>query len=1134
MRIADTLARTDRMLRTFITGEPDHERKDRQLLDLTIQELAAAARQLSPGDPLAATVRARLGSLYGIRYILKWRFDIDDGQARDRGRALRMLRAARRTDGASRLGDEDRVRTAWLLAMLLMRLPKAPVDGAELRPDDLLGQARGLGLGVGDPRIRAVFGELATLLPDMSAPDLSDQLAATLRELTWGVSTMRSVYAAETTRDLADAAERATSTAPAEPGSERLVTALDSMRVLLAGMPEEPVSWAPAAEPVDEAAQDRDAALGTLLVESLSPGFAGAERLREAVELLSAARADGGDPGFELLVGALGAARLALRTGDGAELTLAVESLRAAAEHRPEVAAALSGVLPLLSFLHSGSLQDQEEALRRLSEAAPTPLTGPERFGEDGELAVEGEQYGMLRAGMLILRLKGVTGDGDDAEDAALFAETIAELRVIAETIGPDSPLYGMALGQLAAGYLERAWRFGDRRDVGLALDTLQLALSRENLPRGVRKQLARRLPAVLALGSTLERNVDRLLGLAETVRGYLAEESTVLPDDRGAVRLGLAEVFHGSYRWGRLRAHLDAAIAEIELAGEELAEGGDRELTANLAWRQAGFHAERVRLDAQVAISAGLASLHQVAEDVLTQVGAEHGLQAARSGASRGLSIASWAVDAGRIGEAVAALEAGRALVLRAAAASVGVAERLAALGHRELAEEWRRAEPALRRERPTGPAALLADLGPERAMPGTLRRRALAALGEEVARLLATPGVPELSAAVAAAEVDALVYLLPGAAVVLGRTPGGARVLRLPGLDGVTEGPVREYLAAAARRSARPGEPAEEAAWEAALEELCGWAGRAVVGPLLDWIEGEREPGRAAAAGPPRVVLVSCGDLGVVPWHAARLPAGGYAVRRAVFSYAASGAQFRAAAERERVPPAERPVLVADPTLSLLWAVDEVATLRRAYYAGAALYGDVVDEPFPVAGAGTPEELLAVLPGGPPGRLASLLHIASHGSAGARPTVSALDLTGPLTVARLLDRPGGGPGAGERGPLVVLSACETDLSTRDHDEALTLTTAFVARGASDVVGTRWTAQDSASALLMTVFHHQLTAGGLAPPDALRAAQLWMLDPARVPPPGMSGHLRAEAGRPDLGRVRCWAPFIHQGNPRP
>ncbi|RKN47005.1 CHAT domain-containing protein [Streptomyces hoynatensis] len=136
-----------------------------------------------------------------------------------------------------------------------------------------------------------------------------------------------------------------------------------------------------------------------------------------------------------------------------------------------------------------------------------------------------------------------------------------------------------------------------------------------------------------------------------------------------------------------------------------------------------------------------------------------------------------------------------------------------------------------------------------------------------------------------------------------------------------------------------------------------------------------------------------------------------------------------------------------------------------------------------------------------------------------------------GRLTVAGILDA-AGHPPADRPGPLVVLSACETDLSTRDHDEALTLATALVGGGAADVVGSRWAVQDGTAAVMMVVFHHYLASGGLAPPDALRAAQLWMLDPHREAMPALSGPLRIEATRPDLHHIRHWAAFTHQGNP--
>ncbi|MCZ0986539.1 CHAT domain-containing protein [Streptomyces diastatochromogenes] len=286
-----------------------------------------------------------------------------------------------------------------------------------------------------------------------------------------------------------------------------------------------------------------------------------------------------------------------------------------------------------------------------------------------------------------------------------------------------------------------------------------------------------------------------------------------------------------------------------------------------------------------------------------------------------------------------------------------------------------------------------------------------------------------------------------------------------------------------------------------------------------------------------------VPCGRLGIVPWHAARLPAEAphdHLCQTAVISYAASGSQFLRTLKRAPREPAAAPVLLADPTMDLTHAEVEVIALRDAFYRQARMCGGLFQVPEEELAPGTPEDVLGFL-----ADETSLLHVASHGSAGTRPTVSALHLAAPedtggtsaeeagpglLTVTRLLDRPG--QQAAEDGPLVVLSACQTDLSTRDHDEALTLTTAFVAGGARDVVGSRWTTQDSASALLMAVFHHHLTVEGLSPVDALRAAQLWMLDPHRTNPGSLGGELLRQLERTDLDRIALWAAFIHQGHP--
>ncbi|MGW2743735.1 CHAT domain-containing protein [Streptomyces sp. NPDC001450] len=541
---------------------------------------------------------------------------------------------------------------------------------------------------------------------------------------------------------------------------------------------------------------------------------------------------------------------------------------------------------------------------------------------------------------------------------------------------------------------------------------------------------------------------------------------------------------------------------------------------------------------------------MQALAGDVVLQTGPDHGLLAARSGADRGMRAAIWAASEGRVEEAVAALELGRALVLRAASTSRAVPELLEARGHRDLAQAWRDASVN---------GAGQADALP-RELPSSLRRRALEALGhrEPGGALFGTPTVDELRAGVAQGDADALVYLiagegtLPGMGIVVGPDTGTG-VRALPLLSHEKSGPLERYLDAAAQRQQSRGSAPATQAWEEALSELCDWATEAVVAPLMTGI-AERlqanENRRRDRPGPPRIVLVPCGRLGIVPWHAARLPAEAPRDRVCqimVISYAASGRQFLDAVRRARRTPAADPVLVADPMVSLPHAELEVTALHRAFYPQARLYGDMFDPPVEPAAPGTPDDLLDVLGGSP-----SLLHVACHGSAGTSPTESALQLAHPgdpadpppdgpgqpdpaqLTVARLLDRPSVEQDAAE-GPLVVLSACETDLSNRDHDEALTLTTAFLAGGARDVVGSRWAAEDSASALMMAVFHHYLAVEGHSPVDALWCAQNWMLDPDRRAPGSLGGRLREELARgPRLDRPAVWAAFIHQGHPGP
>jgi CHAT domain-containing protein len=237
------------------------------------------------------------------------------------------------------------------------------------------------------------------------------------------------------------------------------------------------------------------------------------------------------------------------------------------------------------------------------------------------------------------------------------------------------------------------------------------------------------------------------------------------------------------------------------------------------------------------------------------------------------------------------------------------------------------------------------------------------------------------------------------------------------------------------------------------------------------------------------------------------------------------ASGRLFIARAGRDRTALRESPVFVADPaSADIPWATLEADNIRAACYPGSrSLSSQRSGDPA------TPDRVLACLPARDrPG--ASLLHLSCHARAGASPEASHLLLVSGahLPVSSIL-RQAQGRRVDAPGGLVVLSACMSDLTTRDFDEALTLATAFLAAGAVSVVGSRWQVGDVRTALLMFMFHHYLSQEQ-PPPVALRSAQLWMLDPRRVVPEVMPQDFADEVPRHELAQETAWAAFACQG----
>ncbi|MEU5692282.1 CHAT domain-containing protein [Actinosynnema sp. NPDC020468] len=519
-----------------------------------------------------------------------------------------------------------------------------------------------------------------------------------------------------------------------------------------------------------------------------------------------------------------------------------------------------------------------------------------------------------------------------------------------------------------------------------------------------------------------------------------------------------------------------------------------------------------------------GLEALRLTGWRVLTQSRPDDALKVAAKAAAESDVAMAWCLHDHALDELVQVLDARRGLVLEAALTSRGVSDRLVRLGHVELAREWEANEGR--------------DGSP---IPGStqhwgaLRRKALRALGAESGARLTSPSTGQIRHALGLRGADALVYLVPrtvhsiGMAVVV-PVRGPVRVLVLPELRlGPGTAPSRYAAAYKAWYEAADSDGPEHAAWRAELRSVCDWAWKAAVEPVLDAVRPHD--------GTPGLVLVPFGELGMVPWHAAFRVVDGvdrHLVRDATVSYTPSARLFCEVAERVRVTGGV-PVLVGNPARNLPVGLVEALAVGEAFYPDGVVLGGVGTPPRPwrpaPGGAGSPEEVIAALRAPLP-----VLHLACHATADMTdPLASGVQLgvagvPTPLTARELLEL---SPTRSLPSGLVVLAGCETNLTGGTYDEAFSLSTVFLAIGARGVVGSSWRVPAGrTTAHLMYLLHHHL-ARGVAPAEALRRAQLWMLDPDRAYPDSMPDRLRDLPAAPGHDHVdlACWAGFTQQGH---
>ncbi|TDC19996.1 CHAT domain-containing protein [Streptomyces sp. 8K308] len=1154
----------------MVGDDPDALRQARDEFDAALAWAGSAS-----GEPPAWEWQARVFAVY-VRAVL-WR-DWDD-LAEAEG-------AAGRLDALlGEPGAEDRMDAPFVEAFALLRYDRAVRDDDPARRDEALAMLRRAvarwqpGDGpVGRAAITLGYLELGRYQDDRNPGRLTVVADATRRVLDSADETPLARSLAQALRLLVDAGlvgpEEGRGAAPSlldvPVDGEMLGTLLTSLREALAqgdlnrdagetaglerdlrraagglGVHERGFAEWRRTEPGSP--EHGRLARGLLAVLPLiDPDGTRFDRAQREALVEAAVAADGAaDPHVARTIAGMALAHQALAGGDDAAWDDVLAHLDAASAAASGGGGAFSREIGMLRSIaryqrgrHRGALDDVGAGLDGLPHLLETLEAGgvapPLRGGAAEEIAgIQG--LGAAAAGDLT------------ATDRHL--DTVAEALAARDARDPRRVVLYTAHETLRTARNVLAWRLGSPPrppSPGGALPPGEVRRQAARLPRGVRSWvlgdggLARCTAALVAddprlLAEGLELLRDAL-GLTEEGGGSWIRYAYFL----GAGSCALSVLERGR---GRRSGSLDEGIAWTERLLDRI--GGpehhrlyfDAGQVLGTSYRlRAEGKGRAGRDDRARARGTLLSALRGGAWSVLLQSGTEHAAEAVGRASEVALQTAAWCLTDNVPAEAVSALDSCRGLILHAAITSRSVAERLAAAGRGELAAEWLAASAA----------------SGDGEVPSALRHRVLAQLtgpsgGRQPRdRLLDPPSPAEIGLALRALGRDALVYLVPalrplppppgmlprwsgasalpwGAAVVV-TADGEVRRVMLPRLLEEAEA-LRNYApVGAADRDLGPvggaGAPSGGVPFRARLDRLSRWAWDVAMRDLL----AEFAPTRRARRRQPRLVLVPMGALAAVPWHAAWEPGvegrRRYAFAEAEVSYAASARLFCEVAARPAVRHAGEALVVGDPLGDLSYAGVEAEAVHRAFYPGGTFLGGP---------AGTPDRVRQWLgsPGGPGG----VLHLACHA------TVAHSAATGGGQDSAYLSLHGGRVSAEDvveasaaALEVVVLAACRSHVSGRGHDEAFSLSTAFLAAGAGSVIGSLWPVPDDATSVLMFLTHHYLRRRGLPPGQALRRAQLWVVDPLRRVPPGMPPELAARAAHVDADDLSAWAGFTHLG----
>jgi tetratricopeptide (TPR) repeat protein len=296
-------------------------------------------------------------------------------------------------------------------------------------------------------------------------------------------------------------------------------------------------------------------------------------------------------------------------------------------------------------------------------------------------------------------------------------------------------------------------------------------------------------------------------------------------------------------------------------------------------------------------------------------------------------------------------------------------------------------------------------------------------------------------------------------------------------------------------------------------AVERTLAWTWDAIVGPALDALGITGPPGSDQPW--PAVWWCPIGLTAYLPLHAAGHPGAGdgtdvpSALDRVVSSYTPTVQALAFARRRAAAPRPEPGAGLSD---ALVVGVSDLPGAFRLPH--VLTEAEVLPRILPgttvlLAERANRQTVLAELP------RHSVLHFACHAATDWQDASASYLLLydGALSVQDLLSA-----GSLDRAELVVLSACSTTRVKADSaDEAIHLSSAFLAAGARHVVGTLWAADDRIAAETAERLYTVLTGQGTCPPSTERTA--------------LALHTATRAMRDKYPRwPGLWAPFVHNG----